>query len=68
MRRIAPRPLLLISAGRAAEADFARRTGAPVWNLPDAPHGAALASDPEGYEQRVLGFLDRALLTRRAAP
>jgi hypothetical protein len=29
--------------------------------LPDGPHGAALRTDPRGYEQRVVGFLDRAL-------
>jgi len=65
--RVAPRPVLLISAGRAAEASanraFARRGGSATehWNLPAAAHGAALRTDPAGYERRVIGFLDRTL-------
>src|SRR6185436_7228714 len=48
IERIAPRPLLLLSAGRGAEAraneDYARRGGASTetWNLPRAAHAAAL--------------------------
>lgn len=67
VERIAPRPLLLISAGRAIEADanrvFERRGGASTehWNLPDAAHGQALRTDAAGYERRVVGFLDEAL-------
>src|SRR3954447_1073817 len=67
IERIAPRPLLLLSSGRGAEAranaDYARHGGATTeaWNLPDAPHAAALRTDPAGYERRVVGFLDRAL-------
>jgi pimeloyl-ACP methyl ester carboxylesterase len=65
--RIAPRPLLLLSAGRGTEAraneDYRRRGGrtTELWNLPAAPHAAALRTDPAGYERRVIGFLDRAL-------
>jgi len=65
VERIAPRPLLLISSGTAAEAraarEFARRAGAELWNLPHAAHGAALTADPGGYDRRVAGFLNRAL-------
>jgi dienelactone hydrolase len=67
VERIAPRPLLLISAGRATEADanrvFARRGGAATdhWNLPDAPHAQAARTQPAEYERRVVAFLDRAL-------
>jgi alpha-beta hydrolase superfamily lysophospholipase len=67
VERIAPRPLLLISAGRTTEAnanrDFQRRAGASAehWNLADAPHAAALRTAPAEYERRVIGFLDRAL-------
>ena len=67
IERIAPRPLLLLSAGRATEAranaEYERRGGptTELWNLPEAPHAAALRTDPAGYEQRVIGFLDRAL-------
>lgn len=65
--RIAPRPLLLISAGRAIDADvnrvFQRRGGRSIqhWNLPDAGHGRAHKTDPAGYERRVIAFLDGAL-------
>jgi dienelactone hydrolase len=67
VERIAPRPLLLISAGRTTEANanrhFQRRAGASAehWNLADAAHAAALRTEPAEYERRVIGFLDRAL-------
>ena len=67
IERIAPRPLLLPSAGQGTEArangEYKRRGGSTseLWNLPDAPHGAALRTDPTGYERRVIGFMDRAL-------
>jgi pimeloyl-ACP methyl ester carboxylesterase len=67
VERIAPRPLLLLSAGRGTEAraneDYKRRGGptTELWNLPEARHAAALRTDPTGYERRVIGFLDRAL-------
>ena len=67
IERIAPRPLLLLSAGRGPEAranESYKRRGGPsteLWNLPDATHAAALRTDPAGYERRVIGFLDRAL-------
>ena len=51
-------------AGRArANEEYDRRGGdtTELWNLPDAPHAAALRTDPTGYERRVIGFLDRAL-------
>jgi uncharacterized protein len=67
IERIAPRPLLLLSAGRGTEAranaDYKRRGGptTELWNLAAAPHAAALRTDPAGYERRVIGFLDRTL-------
>ncbi len=66
--RIAGRPLLLVSAGTGVEAQVNRghvRAGGDRvehWNLPDAPHAAALRVDPRGYERHVVSFLDRALL------
>ena len=65
--RIAPRPVMFLSAGRGGEArvneTMARRAGASaeLWNLAGAQHAAALRTDPAGYERRVVGFLDRAL-------
>src|SRR4051794_13066452 len=67
IERIAPRPLLLLSSGNSTEAraneDYARHGGptTETWNLPHAPHAAALRTDRAGYERRVVGFLDRAL-------
>src|SRR3712207_4048309 len=67
IERIAPRPLLLLSAGRGTEAranqEYARggANTTELWNLPAASHAAALRTDPGGYERRVIGFLDRAL-------
>jgi pimeloyl-ACP methyl ester carboxylesterase len=65
--RIAPRPLMVLSAGRGRELHvsgaMARRGRSSVeqWNLPGASHASALRTDPAGYERRVVGFLDRAL-------
>ena len=67
IERIAPRPLLLLSAGRSTEAraneEYDRRggTATELWNLPNAPHAAALGTDPSGYRRHVIGFLDRTL-------
>jgi pimeloyl-ACP methyl ester carboxylesterase len=65
--RIAPRPILLLSAGEGLEARATRSyvgRGGPAtehWNLPQAPHGSALRTDPAGYERRVVAFLERSL-------
>ena len=70
VERIAPRPLLLISAGTGVEADtnrvFVRRAGesAEHWNLPDAAHASAIKTNPRAYHRRVIAFLDRALSVR----
>jgi hypothetical protein len=66
---IAPRSLLLIRGldGQPAEVlnraffDAARPPKA-LWEVPGARHTGALAADPGGYERRVVGFFDRALL------
>jgi alpha-beta hydrolase superfamily lysophospholipase len=69
LRRIAPRPVLLITAERdAAESDAApayRRAAGPTatfWRAPTT-HTHALESFPGTYEHRVIGFLDRALVS-----
>jgi len=67
VRRVAPRPVLLISAG-AREGRIARSFAAGAgpavsgWNLPHAAHGSALRTAPREYERRVVSFLDRSLL------
>jgi len=72
---IAPRPLLLIRGldGQQQEMlnrvyyDAARQPKA-LWEVPGAGHTAALASQPQEYERRVIGFFDRALLARHPRP
>lgn len=66
LRRIAPRPVLLI-AGTPLEADFTSgyASAAPgsteLWLLPEAGHTRALATRPDEWLQRVTAFLDGAL-------
>lgn len=62
---------LLITAGEvAAEGHAAAHiaSAAPdrvdVWTVPGADHTGGLATDPEGWEARVVGFLDEVLLDR----
>jgi pimeloyl-ACP methyl ester carboxylesterase len=64
---IAPRPVLLISGSPVAERDanrlFAERSGSvETWELPDTPHIGAIGTHRAEYEERVLAFLDAALL------
>ena len=75
VRRVAPRPLLLISAGRTEariNRYFASRGGPTVehWNLPRASHASAIRTERKAYERRVTDFLARSMLhpdARRAA-
>lgn len=67
LRAIAPRPVLLITAGARDDELFAAQynaSGLPtvtVWNVPDASHIAGLRTDPEGWRERVVSFFDRNL-------
>ena len=49
--------------GEGLSEDFYRRASAPkeVWEI-DAPHVGGIDAQPDEYEQRVIGFLDDALL------
>jgi uncharacterized protein len=69
LRRIAPRPVLLI-AGGAGTADeipanrLYRDAAGPttqLWELADTGHTAGLRTHPAEYERRTTAFLDRAL-------
>jgi hypothetical protein len=66
--KIAPRPLLLISAGEGKEQSFARllfeAASEPkeLWEVPEAPHGGCYFARPEAYSERVAGFFDQAML------
>ena len=67
--RIAPTPLPLIAGGRGQfERDFnliyekAAREPVELWDLPDVNHTKAINERPAQYEQRVVGFFDRALV------
>lgn len=67
----APRPVLLIAAGTVEDEGYAAafiEAGSPstvqVWVVPGASHTSGLRTAPGQWEQRVAGFLDRALLAR----
>jgi dienelactone hydrolase len=69
--RIAPRPIFLISAGHGVDSEvlnkqFFAAAGEPrtLWEIPEAGHTGGLESRPAEYEQRVVGFFDRALSGR----
>jgi hypothetical protein len=69
VRRIGPRPVLLIRASDGNPDEtlnevYARRIGASaeLWTVRGG-HTGALSADPSGYERRVVTFLDRALQT-----
>jgi uncharacterized protein len=66
---IAPRPVFFIYAehGVGSEdlnANFYRAAGEPkqLWRVADAGHTKGMTAQPRAYEQRVVGFLDHALL------
>lgn len=65
---IAPRPILLIYGSTENSLDGARDQRAAagantdLWIVEGAGHGNYLAIAPDAYEQRVIAFLDRALL------
>jgi dienelactone hydrolase len=67
--RIAPRHVFFIYAGHGAggeefNLDYYRAAHAPkaLWEIPDAHHTGGFQARPGEYEQRVVGFFDRALL------
>jgi fermentation-respiration switch protein FrsA (DUF1100 family) len=69
VQRIAPRPVFLIYAehgtgGEDLNKSFYRAAGEPkqLWRVDDASHTGGYRADRAGYERRVVGFLDRALL------
>src|SRR5215207_2031519 len=67
--RIAPRPLLIISAGHGmgGEVELSDRfyavAGEPKqhWQIPEAEHTGGLAARPQEYEAKVIAFFDAAL-------
>jgi fermentation-respiration switch protein FrsA (DUF1100 family) len=71
VQRIAPRPVFLIYAehgagGEDLNENFYRAAGKPkqVWRVDGAGHTGGYEADPVGYERRVVGFFDHALLSR----
>ncbi len=64
-------PVLVIAAGTVPDESRAGewlRSASPesveLWVVPGAGHTGGLSSDPRGWEDRVVGFLDRALAGR----
>jgi dienelactone hydrolase len=71
MARIAPRPVLLIhgmqgNGDEALNRAYRDATGptATLWQIQRAGHTGGLSAAPAEYERRVVGFFDRALLSR----
>jgi len=70
IERIAPRPLFLIYADPGAGGESSRQpkylaaAGRPkaIWKVPGAKHTGGIDVAPAEYEQRVVAFLDSALL------
>ena len=69
--KVAPRPLLLIQAGRGQggeelNPDYLEAAEEPksLWLIREAAHTGGLAARPQEYERRVIGFFDAALLGR----
>ncbi len=67
--RIAPRPVLLVYAGRGGGGEElsptyfqAARQPKSLWKIPESRHLGGLEARPRAYESRVVGFFDRALL------
>ncbi len=67
--RIAPRPVLFIHAGRGQGGEdlnptyfAAANEPKELWYLPEASHTGGINARPQEYEDRVVGFLDEALL------
>ena len=72
--KVAPTPLLLISAGKFQnESAFNRvyfeaaREPVELWDIPRGNHTAAVRERPRDYQRRVIGFFDRALLRGTAS-
>ncbi len=69
IRRVAPRPVLLIDAGRGNPDEemnaVYQDAGGPTvsrWTIPRAGHTGGLAAEPGRYERRVISFFDEALV------
>jgi hypothetical protein len=61
---VAPRPVLLIAGRDELRGDRAYASVSPtvdLWELPDTAHVAGLATHPDEWTRRVVGFLDGAL-------
>jgi pimeloyl-ACP methyl ester carboxylesterase len=75
VKRIAPRPILLIAGSESMwEAELALKyadsagASAQVWVIPDVGHTAGILSVPDEYKARVLTFLDVALMQGASSP
>lgn len=69
--KIAPRPLLLISAGEGIEQKLIRRyaqaagSTAILFEIPEAGHVEGFAARPQEYSQRLVSFFSTALLAAK---
>jgi pimeloyl-ACP methyl ester carboxylesterase len=67
LRRVAPRPVLLVAGSPTPESGAAdayeglEGGSVSVWRIADAPHVSGLSLHPAAYDRHVAGFLSRAL-------
>jgi fermentation-respiration switch protein FrsA (DUF1100 family) len=69
IRRISPRPILLIQdeddrlcpPAETHELFAAASEPKQLWTVPVADHIRAMETDPKGFEERVIGFFEKAL-------
>lgn len=71
VRRVSPRPILLIRALHGLDDESLNRVyyadagpGKALWEVPQGGHTGALQAVPGEYQARVVGFFDHALLGR----
>ncbi len=69
VRMASPRPVLIITAGKIEDeqyaADYIKQqspASVSIWNVPGAGHTGGLAAAPAEWERIVTGFLDMTLL------
>ena len=66
---IAPKPILLISAGSEKSAEYrivtayyaAANDPKTMWEIPEATHGGGLKTQPDEYRENVLTFMNEFL-------
>ncbi len=68
VRKITPRPILIISTGKGKERQWggrifkAAQESKDIWEIPEALHGEGFKLYPEKYSQKLVSFFDESLM------